>query len=642
MIAYGTMKASAAWKLYAKSQNVPFEIANEVSNQLKRYDMAVKHAGEDEKDEIDVYDYVEPKFREIFERSKEYRGTVVSWSIAPCSYLLYQGSIRKEIGLTKVGDKLCCCMDGHWAEECHFLKNDLLTVQVVNLIYKAFHRIGMEPPTTNELLRWCTSDQKVWDIYAKGATMSINQVERTGTSARVRIYKPTNISELCAFIAAIRPGFKSMYKTFESRIPFSYGVKAFDELIQTPEMPNSFVLYQEQEMEALHYAGIPMSECYTAIKNIAKKRAEKVLAYEEKFKSGFEGVMIGHEGKSEDQAKELSAKLWQIVMDSSSYSFNASHSYCVALDSLYGAWLKANHPLEFYETALRIYEKKGDKDKMNDLKEEAESYFDIHFPPFRFGQDNRNITATPETNSITNSLAAIKGFGKDAGALLYECGEQDFYDFFDVLKWLDERSFKSAKVMPLVKIDYFQDYGNIAELSRLVLLFDFLKQGNAKSISKERVSNILQDIIAKHATDRGVKGNELKSYTITDMDGLLAELEAYIYDLKLPDLPYRVKAENQKEILGYVDLTTGLEADRRKLYILDVYPLKSKTNPNAAPWMYKLKCKSVGSGKISSLSLPPPFFVRQPVREGDLVFAERIHKDKRGYWNLDQYQLISS
>ena len=35
MIAYGTAKASAAWKLYAKSQGVPFELANEVSEQMQ-------------------------------------------------------------------------------------------------------------------------------------------------------------------------------------------------------------------------------------------------------------------------------------------------------------------------------------------------------------------------------------------------------------------------------------------------------------------------------------------------------------------------------------------------------------------------------------------------------------------------------
>lgn len=124
MIAYGTMKSSAAWKLYAKSQNVDFATANEISNQLKRYELAVKHADEDSKDSISPLDYIDPKYHEIFERSKEYRGLVSSWSIAPCSYLLYNGNIRQEIGLVKIKDHLCCLMDGHWAEEGHFLKND--------------------------------------------------------------------------------------------------------------------------------------------------------------------------------------------------------------------------------------------------------------------------------------------------------------------------------------------------------------------------------------------------------------------------------------------------------------------------------------------------------------------------------------
>ena len=127
-------------------------------------------------------------------------------------------------------------MDGHWAETGHFLKNDLLKVSVVDLIYRTFHKIGQEPPSVNELLRMCGVEDSCWDIYAKGCCMGINQCERSGTASRVAKYQPTNISMLCAFIAAIRPGFKSMYKVFESKQPFSYNVKAFDDLIQTEEM----------------------------------------------------------------------------------------------------------------------------------------------------------------------------------------------------------------------------------------------------------------------------------------------------------------------------------------------------------------------------------------------------------------------
>ena len=275
MIAYGTMQKSAAWKLYAKSQGVPFEIANAVSDQIKKYETAVKHAPEDEKDDINVFDYIDKEYHEIYQRSKDYLGLVTSWSIAPCSYLLYAGSIRKEIGLVKIKDHLCCIMDGHWAEDCHFLKNDLLKVSVVDLIYRAYHRIGMEPPTVTELLKMCPPEDKAWSIYEKGCTLGINQCEQSGTASRVTKYKPKNISELGAFVAAIRPGFKSMYRTFESRKPFAYGVQAFDDLIQTDEMPNSFLLYQEQEMAALNYAGIDMSDCYTAIAILQSKTSRR-------------------------------------------------------------------------------------------------------------------------------------------------------------------------------------------------------------------------------------------------------------------------------------------------------------------------------------------------------------------------------
>lgn len=210
-------------------------------------------------------------------------------------------------------------------------------------MYKVFDRIGMEPPSVTELLEMCPPNDPAWDVYAKGATIGINQVEKTGTTARVAKYHPTNISELCAFVAAIRPGFASMYKTFESRQPFKYGVKSFDELIQTEEMPNSFVLYQEMEMAALHYAGIPMSECYTAIKNIAKKRVEKVLAYKDTFISGFANAIMRDEGKTEEAAKELAGELWTIIEDSSRYSFNA----CVSGDTIIRKW---NSRMETVET----------------------------------------------------------------------------------------------------------------------------------------------------------------------------------------------------------------------------------------------------------------------------------------------------
>ena len=638
MLAYGTSQKSAAWKLYAKSQGIPFEVANEVSEQLRRYDMAVKHADEDSKDDIDIYDYIEPKFREIWEGAQDYVGIVTSWSIHPCANLVYSGNIRKEIGLVKIKDNICCCMDGHWAEECHFLKNDFLIVKVLSLIDKAYKEAGIPVPTVNELLRMSPPDDACWDVYAKGATVGINQVEQPGTSARVQVYKPTNISELTAFVAAIRPGFKSMYKKFESREDFSYGIPSFDKLIQTKEFPYSYMLYQEQAMAALNHAGIPMKDCYAAIKNIAKKRVDKVLALKETFISGFEKALV-EDGTDKKFAATKAEMVWQIIEDSSRYSFNCSHAYCVALDSLYGAWIKAHYPLAFYKAYLIVQNDKGDKDKMNAAKAEAEDYFGIHFPPFKFGQDNREITANPTTNEITNCLSAIKGFSKAFARNCYECGKQNYKSFIDVLRWFDSRSIKTARLEPLIKIDYFSQYGTIPALMNICDMWNMLQQGNALTVSKKKLDTATFELFKPYVISENTKGKELTLLKITDINSMLYSYEKSVVEKCKTDIPYRVKIQNQLDILGYVDLTTGVAEDRRKLFVTDC--TEQKNQRSGEIWAYRIGTKSVGTGKTARLTVRNSVYKKDPIQAGDILYAANLFKNDAGYWYLTDYKHLS-
>ena len=638
MLAYGTSQKSAAWKLYAKSQGIPFEVANEVSEQLRRYDMAVKHADEDSKDDIDIYDYIEPKFREIWEGAQDYVGIVTSWSIHPCANLVYSGNIRKEIGLVKIKDNICCCMDGHWAEECHFLKNDFLIVKVLSLIDKAYKEAGIPVPTVNELLRMSPPDDACWDVYAKGATVGINQVEQPGTSARVQVYKPTNISELTAFVAAIRPGFKSMYKKFESREDFSYGIPSFDKLIQTKEFPYSYMLYQEQAMAALNHAGIPMKDCYAAIKNIAKKRVDKVLALKETFISGFEKALV-EDGTDKKFAATKAEMVWQIIEDSSRYSFNCSHAYCVALDSLYGAWIKAHYPLAFYKAYLIVQNDKGDKDKMNAAKAEAEDYFGIHFPPFKFGQDNREITANPKTNEITNCLSAIKGFSKAFARNCYECGKQNYKSFIDVLRWFDSRSIKTARLEPLIKIDYFSQYGIIPALMNICDMWNMLQQGNALTVNKKKLDAATFEIFKPYVISENIKGKELTLLKITDINYMLYSYEKIVVEKCKTDIPYRVKIQNQLDILGYVDLTTGAAEDRRKLFVTDC--TEQKNQRSGEIWAYRIGTKSVGTGKTARLTVRNSVYKKDPIQAGDILYAANLFKNDAGYWYLTDYKHLS-
>ena len=682
MLAYGTQKASAAWKMFAKSQNIDFATANEVSAQIKRYENKLHTVDEEEKDAIDIMDYIDKRFHDVYLRSTEYQGIITSWSPAPCAFLLYQGSIRRKIGLVKIKDRICCAMDGHWAEKNHFLKNDLLRVAVVDLINKGYTRAGLKVPTVNELLAMCPPEDPVWDIYRKGCTLGINQVEQPGTASRVGVYAPTNISELCAFIAAIRPGFKSMYKIFESRQDFSYDVKPFDDLLRTEELPQSFCLYQEQQMAVLNYAGFPMAECYAAIKNIAKKRKEKVLAYHERFAESFAEKLIEQEHIDKTAATEKTNMVWKILEDSASYSFNISHAYCVSLDSLYGAWLKQHHPLAFYEAFMRLMDEKGDKDKLAAAKDEAESYFNIKFPPFKFGQDNRKVTADEENNAISNALTSIKGFNKAAAVALYEIGQEPPKYLSDVLLALRPKSIMKSTTEPLAQISYFSSYGNDREVLNIIALCDEFGYGAKASMPRERVDNsFLADIVPKYADGLKKDGQPATRYTFTSLqmsalkdekkqlaaalkknptpeleEQLIAVEQEIAEELKrivaqalrecedrvlaagIEDLPFRVKIENQQEILGYVDIRTGKEEDRRLVLVSDFRPLLSKDT--GKPWGYACFTQSLGSGKRIRLTLRSRQYDQNPIKNGSIIYVDRCTKNKSGYWYLDQYHLV--
>ena len=120
-----------------------------------------------------------------------------------------------------------------------------------------------------------------------------------------------------------------------------------------------------------------MSDCYSAIKAIAKKHPEKVKPLKTKFIEGFKQKLIDEEHLSEKIAQDNAEKVWIIINDNCGYSFNSSHAYSVALDGLYQAWQKAHYPYEFYETLLNHFTQKGNKTKVIALKNEMKSGFGI-------------------------------------------------------------------------------------------------------------------------------------------------------------------------------------------------------------------------------------------------------------------------
>lgn len=635
MIAFGTFKKKSAFKLYARAKNLDFSIANEISKQIEKYDEAVKYADDDEKDQIDIYNFVDPQYHTYIKESIPYWGIVSDKKKAPCAFLLYDGSIREEIGLIRCKsestkkDYIVAAIDGAIAEKYKFLKNDLLKVDVVLLINKIFNRIGRPLMSVNELMLECDGNQKVWDIYGKGLTIGVNQCEKPQAIKKLLRYKPQNVSELAAFIAAIRPAFKSMYSKFESREPFSYGIPAFDRLLQTPQFPQSFILYQEQTMTVLNYAGFPMDECYGIIKAIAKKHPEKVRPLKSRFIEGFKQKLI-EEGVEPDEASNKSADVWQIISDSCGYGFNSAHAMCMALDSMYCAYLKSHYPFEFYEVMLQTYSEKGNKDKVAELKKEMSAGFNIIEGDYSWGKDNRKFVADPSTNSILPSLLSIKGMSQKAANDLYEAARMNpnitnFYDCWKLLQTV--KSLDRAKIDTLVSINYFKCFGGAKKIRKFMVYIDALY--GRSQFSKTDVAPALYGVIEKYSETT----EKLKTFRNFDYDSALYELWDSLAD---EDFSIPEKLRNEIYVFDYVkSIIPDLP---RNIYAVTDIDDKFK---NRKVTLYRVCDGNSGVVKIRAKT-----FDDTPLEVGSVIRVDEFSKEKRwiktsnGFEQIEDYETI--
>lgn len=515
LLALGTLKYKSAFKMYARANELDVDTQNIISKQINAYEKAMKYAKEEVEDERDInitiYDYVDKKYYKLIDGCQDYMGIVDILKSHPCGTLCYDGDAIEDVGVIMVKSestkKECwvALQESSTIDSFGYLKQDYLIVDTVGLIADIYKEIGITPLTVNELLKVIDGDKKVWDIYSKGYTMCINQVEQEKSTQKVMRYKPQNISELCSFIAGIRPSFKSMYNIFEARQHFDYGIKAFDNLLQDEYRDSSFIFYQEDLMKVLGFAGFPMKDTYTIIKAISKKKKHVIEDAKDRFIPNFaQAILDTKETNNQEVANEMANKVWTIIENSASYGFNASHSYCMSIDSVTLAYLKAYYPLQFYKVALQRYTDKGDKNKITRIKKEMNK-IGIKLRPIKFGQDNRHFSIDYDEGVINQTMASVKNIQKIAPQELYNIQQkvESYHTFIDVLRLLDETKIDKSTLEILIGLNYFSDFGNPNQLLKIVDIYN--KYANAKVISKDKLTQQEKIIVHQYCTNETLK-----------------------------------------------------------------------------------------------------------------------------------------
>lgn len=566
------------------------------------------------------------KYPEVFYYYDGLLDVAISQSIHPAGIVASPVTLADNYGTFYSDGKVILQIDMECVHEVSLVKYDILGLKNIEIIKDAYTLIGKPYPKSHEI-NW--TDEAVWKDMLR-SPVGIFQFEGEFAFSMLRQYEPHSIFDMSLITAALRPSGASYRDDLMQHKPHKNPSPIIDELLKDN---NGYLIYQEDVIKFLQQiCGFSGSEADNTRRAIGRKD-------EERLKKALPNILEGYCAKSpqpRDVAEQEAKEFLQIIQDASSYMFGYNHSIGYCMIGYLCAYLRYYYPYEFITAYLNNANGEEDVKSGNELA----TLYGIQIVPPRFGISKDKYLFNKAEQVIAKGISSVKFLNRDVANELYALAEAGKPEtFMDLLLAISEKTHLDTRQRDiLIKIDYFSEYGNSKELLRMVDFFTFFKNGTMKKIAKEKLNADLEPIVAQYATDVSKSGALAKSYTFTDMPGLLRHCERLVREMHIQDFDLKNKMQTQLENLGYVDLTTNKPEDRRKLIIMDVFPLKSKKDN--AIWGYAIQTRSIGSGKTSRLTLRSRIYDKKPIKRFDVIFASDVQKERSGYWYLVGYDYV--
>lgn len=601
MIAYGCMQMSEAFRNVCRSKDIPYDEYNDVAKNIDN------HAND-------------KRWKPIIDEASKYVGTIVSASVHPCAHLLSDKNILEEYGVVKIGENLCVMITSSEADEYKALKNDYLIVKVWKLIDETFKELQLPIIEARELLASIENDQRVWDLFKNGITCTLNQVDSDNGTQQAKKYGISSFIEGAYVAAAIRPSFDSWRDNFLNRAAYTTGSADLDNVLS---MTQSYILFQENLMQYFEWLGVTPAESIGLIKKISKKRIkqEDFDNLEIKLRNNW----IKNTG-SEDMFEET----WKMIQSCIEYGFCSAHAAATSLDMCYGAYLKVNHPLEYYTVCFNNYS--DDQVRTNKLKNELE-YFNIKLSNIKFRYSKSGYFYDKSSNTIYKGISSIKFLNEKSSDEVCALGSNKYDNFIDLLIDIDElTTLNSRQLEILIKLDFFSEFGGIDYLLKCYSLYN--QYYGKKQIKKDKAFELGldYDILRKYSTKETPK-----MFSGLDSIGMLRELVSSV-----PNEPtnLRTMIEYQVENLGYIDVV-----DKKYAGLCVVTDLNVDFSP-------KLNLYALANGNNIPVKIDKKTFKAKPVHRGDIIKVESqyrknkmkkvdgqwVQSDEKEWW-LSEYKI---
>jgi DNA polymerase-3 subunit alpha len=404
---FGTMKAKGVVRDVGRALGMTFgetdRIAKLIPDELK---MTIDKALEREP-ELKVLMRTDPRVGHLIDISKRLEGLARHASTHAAGVVVSDTAMTEYVPLYKgKNNETVTQWDMKRVEKAGLVKFDFLglkTMTVIDDALKIIEGMGVAPPDLDTLP---FTDEKTYELFAKGDTDGIFQVESQGMRKYLRMLRPNCFEDLIAMLALYRPGplGSGMVEQFIRRKhgedPVEYPHPRLEETLKPTY---GVIVYQEQVMKiAQVLASFSLGAGDLLRRAMGKKNAEEMGKQRQFFVDGCAGN--GIEAKKANEIFDLMEKFAE-------YGFNKSHSAAYALISYHTAYLKAHYPVAFM-AALMTSDMENQDKLLQYIAACRDNDIELCPPDVNAGLPHFSV----RDNKILYGLAAVKNIGRDAVA----------------------------------------------------------------------------------------------------------------------------------------------------------------------------------------------------------------------------------
>ena len=398
-----------------------------------------------------------PTAKEVLDYAIQLEGTIRSHGVHACGVVIAPDTLANYIPLEMAQKGVVATQFPMGeVEELGLLKMDFLGLSNLTIINNAMRIIRKAYKKEINLSELPLDDKKTYELFQRGDTTGVFQLESAGMKRYLRGLKPTTFEDIIAMVALYRPGPMQFIDSFIRR---KHGEEEITYL--HPGMKNSLkntygiLVYQEQFMQiSKEWCGFTGGQADTLRKAVGKKKIDLMKKVKPEFVEG--AVKVG------GATKEIAETFWTQLEEFANYCFNKSHAACYGLIAYWTAYLKAHYPDAFMAALMT-----SDHDDTDRLAIEITEckHMGISVLSPDVNESFVEFAVVPNENKIRFGMSAVKGVGVGAVEEVLRAREDGpFTSVEDFAKRVSTSKFNRKAWESLIKSGAFDDMGDRSDL----------------------------------------------------------------------------------------------------------------------------------------------------------------------------------